>query len=248
MADPTTRAENNDDFSPIANPVETLYLAYCDILGFSNRILNDFDKTLETYRSFGDLLGGANFKNVRTTIYSDAILITTASLKDILIAVQSVWFFALSNDFMLRGAITKGRYWEQRRGHDLLVVSDALVHAVKLEKMVGVPAVAIADDVEIPDIYWLARFQGGPFATPLLHFRDRNIVNPFNIMWGQSAKDRASLMLVENPAHKDKYLWFLALHDAIVNGKELIPPDVLKRFFEKGMLKFTPGRLLDSGT
>jgi hypothetical protein len=65
MADPTTRAENNDDFSPIANPVETLYLAYCDILGFSNRILNDFDKTLETYRSFGDLLGGANFKNVR---------------------------------------------------------------------------------------------------------------------------------------------------------------------------------------
>jgi hypothetical protein len=124
MTDSATSAENNDNASPTANPVETLYLAYCDILGFSNRILNDFDKTLETYRSFGDLLGGANFKNVQTTMYSDAILITAESLKDILIAVQAVWFFALSNNFMLRGAVTKGRYWAQRRGNDLLVVSD----------------------------------------------------------------------------------------------------------------------------
>jgi hypothetical protein len=106
--------------------------------------------------------------------------------------------------------------------------------------MVGVPAVAIADDVEIPEFYWLSRFQHGPFGTPLLHFRDRNIVNPFNLMWGQSAKHRASLLLAENPAHKDKYLWFIALHDAVVNGKELVPPDVLRRFLENGVLKFTP--------
>ena len=92
-------------------------------------------------------------------MYSDAILITAMSLARVLQAAQGLWFFALANNFMIRGAITKGRYWEQRRGNDLLVASDALVRAVKLEKSVGIPAVVIADDVEIPDAYWLARFR-----------------------------------------------------------------------------------------
>jgi hypothetical protein len=38
--------------------VSTLYVAYCDILGFSDRILTDFDNTLKTYRDFGKLVCG----------------------------------------------------------------------------------------------------------------------------------------------------------------------------------------------
>jgi hypothetical protein len=219
--------------------VSTLYVAYCDILGFSDRILTDFDNTLKTYRDFGKLVcGGGTFKDVKTTMYSDAIVITAMSLVRVLQAAQALWFFALANNFMIRGAITKGRYWEQRRGSDLLVASDALVRAVKLEKSVGIPAVVIADDVEIPDAYWLARFQGGPFVTALLHFRDRNIVNPFNLMWGRTAAIRASILMGENPQHRDKYLWFIALHDAVASGRELIPPEVLNRFMQQGILKF----------
>jgi len=184
--------------------------------------------------------GGSTFKDAKITVYSDAILITATSLDKILYAVQGLWFFALAKNFMIRGAITKGRYWEQRRGDDLLVASDALVQAVKLEKSIGVPAVVIADDVEIPDGYWLSRFQRGPFGTPLLHFRDRNIVNPFNLFWGESARHRASLLMAENPEHKAKYLWFIALHSAVVNNQELVPPDVLKRLVEKGVLQFKP--------
>jgi hypothetical protein len=226
--------ESNPPCPATEGTVDTRYVAYCDILGFSNRILTDFDRTLELYRQFGDLISGFTFREVQATVYSDAILLTASSLGKLLSAAQAVWFFALAHDLMIRGAITKGRYWEQRRENGLFVASEALVRAVKLEKVVSVPAVVIADDVEIPDDYWLGRFVNGPFVTPLLHFRDRNIVNPFNLMWFRSAGDRATRLMADSPAHKDKYLWFLALHEAVGNGHELIPPDVLSRFLREG--------------
>jgi hypothetical protein len=118
----------------------------------------------------------------------------------------------------------------------MLVASDALVRAVKLERSVGVPAVVIADDVEIPDGFWLHRFAEGLFQTPILHFRDRNIVNPFNTWWFRSAATRASQLMAASPSHRDKYLWFLALHEAVGNGLELVPPDAMARFIRDGIL------------
>jgi len=212
------------------------YVGFCDILGFSNRILTDFDRTLKTYRQFGVFLSGSPVKGAQVTMYSDAVLITGESLGWILSAVQTLWFVALAHDLMIRGAITKGRYWEQRLGNHLLVASDAVVRAVKLERSIGVPAVFIADDVEISDELWLNRFHRGLFETPLLHFRDRNIVNPFNTFWFASAAARASQLMEDSPSHRDKYLWFLALHKAVSDGQELIPPDVLTRFFSEGKL------------
>ena len=138
---------------------------------------------------------------------------------------------------MLRGAVTQGKYWELRKGNHMLVASDALARAVKLERSIGIPAVVVSDDIEIPDAFWMWRFTHGAFLTPILHFRDRNIVNPFNLMLGTSARDRAARLMDESPAHRDKYLWFLSLHDAVKNGQELIPPDVLVRFLRNGLLK-----------
>lgn len=118
----------------------------------------------------------------------------------------------------------------------MLVASDALVRAVKLERSVSVPAVVVADDVEIPDELWKRRFALGPFETPLLHFRDRNIVNPFNTLWGRSAALRATELMNESPTHRDKYLWFLALHQAAATDQVLIPPAILARFEREGIL------------
>jgi hypothetical protein len=213
------------------------YVGFCDILGFSDRILADLDGTLEIYKQFGISLSGSPIQGAQVTIYSDAVLITGESLGRVLFAVQTLWFVALRHDLMIRGAITKGRYWEQREGNNLLVASDAVVRAVRLERSVGVPAVLIADDVEISDELWLTRFRRGLFETPLLHFRDRNIVNPFNTFWFTSAAVRASQLMADNPSHRDKYLWFLALHKAVSNGQELIPPDVLMRFLRDGTLR-----------
>jgi hypothetical protein len=148
----------------------------------------------------------------------------------------------LANNLMVRGAITKGRYWEQRQGNNMLVASDALARAVKLERVVSVPAVVISDDIEIPDEVWLSRIANGPFQTPILHFRDRNIVNPFNLFWGTSAGHRASKLMAESPQHKDKYLWFLSLYEAVKSQRELIPSEVLARLAREGKIKFIPPR------
>jgi hypothetical protein len=216
------------------------YVGFCDILGFSNRIQTDFDGTLDIYKRFGETFSSfsANgITGVEVTIYSDAVLINGASLGPVAAAIQNLWFIALGNDLMIRGAITRGRYWEQRQGNHMFVASDALVRAVKLERSVGIPAVVVADDIEIPDQFWFQRLSAGLFQAPILHFRDRNIVNPFNIFWFRSAASRASKLMAASPSHRDKYLWFLALHEAVGNGLELIPPVVLARFVRDGVLK-----------
>ena len=218
--------------------IETRYVGFCDILGFSNKVLTDFDRTLEIYKEFASLfLSVPAAKDVEITIYSDAVLITSESLIRVAQTIQRLWFVALVHNLMLRGAITKGRYWVRRHDNHMLVASDALARAVKIERSVGVPAVVIADDVEIPDVVWMSRFVNGAYTTPILHFRERNIVNPFNIMWGTSAGDRASQLMVESPAHRDKYLWFLSLYQAVKNDHELAPPGTLERFLREGIVK-----------
>jgi len=59
-------------------------------------------------------------------------------------------------------------------------------------------------------------------------------------MWGTSAGDRAKQLMAESQAHKDKYLWFLSLYEAVKNNHELIPSDVLARFLRDGVLKIRP--------
>jgi len=216
------------------------YVAFCDILGFSAKLAVDFDKTLVMYRQFGERLDPMLFGGVRMTIYSDAILLTSDELWPLLSAVQVLWFVAMTEDLMIRGGVAYGRYWERRQGDHLMVVSDALVAAVKIESMVGVPAVVIADDIELGIEYWAPRFQHGPFATPVLHFRDRNIVTPFSLMWGTSAAHRAEMMMADSPAHKQKYLWFLALYEAVRSNSNLVPDAAMTEMLEKGVVAWTP--------
>jgi hypothetical protein len=222
---------------------EVRYLAFCDILGFSDRILKNFDEAVAAYREFAETTvfsdDGIPLKkdDTQTTIYSDAVLITGTSLDGVLSAARGVSFFALLEDLMIRGAVTQGRYWEQRSGNSLMVVSDALVRAVKLEQMVSVPAVVVADDVVIPDEFWLVQFSRHLAETPLLHFRDRNIVNPFNPGWLKSAAGHAGRLMEAHPKYKDKYLWFLALYEAVMRGRPMIPPGYVERYLEEGKLK-----------
>jgi hypothetical protein len=127
--------ENHSEEVPVR------YVAFRDILGFSSRILTDFERTLNAYQDFANLGSKLPVADVQVAIYSGAILITATSLHTVLSAAQNIWFFALANDLMIRGAVVRGRYWEQRRDNHLLVASDALVRAVKLERSAGVHAV-----------------------------------------------------------------------------------------------------------
>jgi hypothetical protein len=222
-----------NEFPPV---IDGMYVAFCDILGFSDLTTSHFDQTLKLYGDFGDFFTEFSIPDVELTIYSDSVLLTSTSLIRISQAVQNLWFIALQHNMMIRGAISQGKYWELRRGKNLLVMSDALVRSVRLEKLVGVPAVVIADDIVVPDDMWVERFRSGPVAVPLLHFRDRTIVNPFNLFWLRSARGRAAMLMDQYPRHRDKYLWFLALHEAVTAEAELVPPDVLARLLESGLL------------
>ncbi|WP_322104423.1 hypothetical protein [Paraburkholderia sp. J41] len=125
----------------------------------------------DVYRRFAERRDPELFRSeVKMTMYSDAILLTSRELPPLLTTLQVLWFTALSEDLMLRGGVSYGRYWERRHGDHLMVVSDALVAAVKIEGMIGVPAIALADDIEIPLDFWVPRFAHGPYAVPLLHF------------------------------------------------------------------------------
>lgn len=237
----------NTDPQVEIEPTQERYVAFCDILGFSDMALYEFDETLEATKKLAGLISNMDLIkfNAKITMYSDSILVVGKNLIDVLRAVQGIWFFALASDFMIRGAITKGRYWETRTDKNLFVVSDALVRAVKLEKQVSVPAVVIADDVDIPEELWYAQFAPDPqgmgiVVTSLLHFRDRNIVNPFNRFWLLSAGGRAKQLMEKYPVHKDKYLWFIALHQAVTNRHQLVPQEIFEKLIQSGVVKWVP--------
>lgn len=233
--------ENTQSANNVEELVSNKYVAFCDILGFSAKLANDFDATLDVYRRFGERLDPELFESgVKMTMYSDAILLTSDELAPVLSAVQVLWFIALTEDLMIRGGIAYGRYWERRHGDHLMVVSDALAAAVKIESMVRVPAVALSDDIEIPLDFWVARYAQGPYAVPLLHFRDRNIVNPFSPIWGVSAAHRCRELMKASPAHKQKYLWFLALYDAVSSDSQLVPDSAFREMLEKEIIKWVP--------
>ncbi|WP_165916785.1 hypothetical protein [Crenobacter luteus] len=212
------------------------YVAFCDILGFSSMVTKDFRGTLEAYHEFVKSIDSVELEEIEVIIYSDSILIVGDELSKVVKAVQLLWFMALSHYFLIRGAIAYGKYYERRSGKNLVVLSDALVKAVTLEKEVKVPAVVLADHIEVPDDYWKIRCAYGALGAGVLHFRDRNIVNPFNSLWLKSAANRVDMMAKENPQYSSKYEWFLALSRAVASEKFLIPEEVLERFVREGIV------------
>lgn len=230
----TSRADN----SP-AEPIKIRmrYVAFCDVLGFSNAVQNLFEETLSVYAEFMRLMRDWPMpEKAEVSIYSDSILIVADDLPSILHAVKNLWFATLTHDWMIRGGIAYGRYWEKRENGHLFVVSDALVRAVKLEGSVSYPAVAFSPEVELPLNLWVARFQHGPFVAPVLHFNGLSLVNPFNPYWFASAGMRASQLLVQFPEHEEKYNWFLALTEAVRRNDTLVPEPVLAELLKLGVL------------
>lgn len=171
------------------------------------------------------------------SVYSDSILVVCSELPPLMYAVQSLWWATLTQNWLIRGGIAYGKYWEARENGSLFVVSDALVRAVHLEASVRVPAVAISPEVELSIESWVTRFSQGPFATPLLHFQGINLVNPFNPYWFASARMRVSQLWSEFPQHEEKYRWFLALSDALERGETLVPDVVVQELLKLGVIE-----------
>jgi len=217
--------------------IENKYVAFCDVLGFSYAVENHFDATIQLYRELADRIEKGPFdEKVSVSVYSDSILMVCDNLAPLLYAVQSLWFVTLTQDWMIRGGLAYGRYWEDRSRGSLLVVSDALVRAVRLESTVKVPGVVLSPEVEVPLAAWYARFRDGPFSAPLLHFDGKNVVNPFNRYWFASARMRVSQLWEKSPQHAEKYDWFLRLSDQLEADELLVPQSAVDEMLALGIL------------
>ncbi len=222
----------------IEGMVTNKYVAFCDVLGFSQAVEKDFDATIRLYMEFKNRISDWPFpEKARVAVYSDSILIVCDELPPLLYAVQSLWFATLAQDWLIRGGIAYGKYWEDRSNGNLFVVSDALVRAVHLESTIKVPGVVLSPEVNVPLSGWVTRFRDGPFAAPLLHFEGLNIVNPFNPYWFASARMRVCQLLEQSPQHAEKYEWFLKLSEKVEAHEPLVPESAIKEMLTLGILE-----------
>jgi hypothetical protein len=222
-------------------PVPFKYVAFCDVLGFSSAVISDFDATMALYESFRIHVREWPFDpKAQVSVYSDSILVVADELPTVIRTVVSLNWAAFLQDWLLRGGISYGRYWEDKENGNLFVVSDALVKAVSLEKTVKVPAVVISEEISLGIEAWVPRFEHGATNTPLLHFQGRSLVNPFNPYWFNSAIIRAKRLLEAHPTHREKYEWFLSLADAVARDELLVPDSALNRMLELGILQHRP--------
>jgi hypothetical protein len=127
----------------------------------------------------------------------------------------------LFHDYLVRGGIGYGKHIEVSDKGNLYVVSQALVQAVEVEKIIKYPCVALHESVQVPADCWISEIEN--LYRGLLYFDGIRLVNPFNMAWGESAAIRVNMMLDECPEHRPKYEWFLKLFNAVMSDKPLIP-------------------------
>lgn len=220
------------------NSVPQKYVGYCDILGFSAAVLNDFDGTVSLYRQLREHLRMWPFPaDAKVSVYSDSILVVSENLPSVLNTIVSLNWAALLQGWLIRGGVAYGRYLEEKEDGNLFVVSDALVHAVAIEKSAKIPAVVVSKDIDLGIEAWVPRFEHNIFRAPLLYFEDRHIVNPFNEYWFKSSVMRVQQMLELHPQHREKYDWFLSLAQSVARDDLLIPESALKEMLALGILQ-----------
>lgn len=203
------------------------HAAFVDVLGFSAKVMDDFDGTVALYC---ELLGHWQihrkvYEQVELTIYSDSLLLVSDELAPLLQAITSLHMLTMGLSCMLRGGVASGRHVSSCSGSDTYVVSEPLTRAALMERTVINPCVALDESVEVPERWWPVNVPN--VHRPILWFEGRRIVNPFHRYWYRSAEIRATELRNRYPSYSAKYDWFLRLYTAVGSNEPLIPPELL---------------------
>lgn len=226
------------EFPDPTDSIPNKYVAFCDVLGFSHAVETRFEATFQLYKEFKDRIAEWPFpEKAHVSVYSDSILIICDELPPVLHAVQALWFATLTQDWLIRGGVAYGKYWEDRSNGNLFVVSDALVKAVRLESSIKIPGVVLSPEIDVPLGAWIARFENGVLSAPLLHFEGFNVINPFNPYWFASACTRIRQQQIYFPQHSEKYEWLLKLADYIEADELLVPEVALSEMLALGIIE-----------
>jgi hypothetical protein len=203
------------------------FVGFIDILGFSSRVLTHFSDSLAFYSQILESTSIVNAlrPGLSISIYSDSFLLVSSELGDMIAVVQALQMQTLFNDCLVRGGIAWGQHAEKQDGKNLYIVSEALVKAATVEKQIKYPCVALHSDVSVSDGAWGAYERN--LDRGLLYFGGVRLVNPCNIGWGQSAGTRVRQLLASAPEHREKFEWFLELHEAIFSPIPMVPPRLI---------------------
>jgi hypothetical protein len=220
-------------YRPFAGKVPDLkYVAFIDILGFSDFVKNKFDRMIIAYQNilehWKEIDKDYYYPDVSIRIYSDSILLSSSDFIKIVGAINLLHMVTLSENFLIRGGVGFGKHIEVIDNDNFYVLSHALIDAATIEKTIKYPCVAISPSMNV-DMGWWNPYVSN-FLRKLLYFEDAILVNPFNIAWGYSAMTRVKNFLKEYPQHREKYEWFLSLYDAVSSGRPLIPDWVIEQF------------------
>lgn len=216
--------------------VEHKYVAFCDLLGFSNAILTDFDKVLLIYQDFNKALDGhrAIFSDVG--LFSDAVVITSDSLEEVCSAVQILYAVCIRHGFLMRGGVGYGKHWKRMTSNDILLASEALVKAVSIEKSHKKPVIIIDPQIKLTfENCWIDSFRDF-FEMPILYYEGDIIINPFGMYFYNTGIHLLKDLKAQNPRFADKYDYLLGIADAKENNYSFAPPEVIKELLDKGII------------
>jgi len=208
------------------------YVAFCDILGFSDSVLNEIEQTLEIYKELKDTVKDViGDDDVKVRVYSDSIIIIGDELYPVINTARTACWLCLLKDLIMRGGIAYGKYWEEKDGENLYIVSEGLIKAVQIEKTIKHPIIAISDEIDLDYRYWLGRFSNDTAVRPivntsLLFYKDIALVNPVNAFWFNSAIGRLAQLSAKFPKHSGKYDWLLSLIESIDRDDLLVPQKI----------------------
>jgi hypothetical protein len=142
------------------------YCGFLDILGFGAATQSDLPAVLTKYE---ELLDKAEWlqstrPKVRVSVYSDSFVLVSSQLAPLISAAQTLQWFLLLEDCIVRGGVAYGDHAEGERNGIRFTVSAGLSKAVGVEKSIKWPCVAIHPDLEMPDEFWVQE------TRPLLYF------------------------------------------------------------------------------
>jgi len=116
----------------------TGFLAYFDLLGFSNKIAEKGFEEFERYYKVIDRAVG-RYPNIRYNIFSDSVIIYTESLEDnrfkeLIEALSQIYYqLVVKLSLPLCGAVSCGDFSIHKIGDNLMISGSPIVDAVNLE-------------------------------------------------------------------------------------------------------------------
>ncbi len=133
------------------------YCAFVDILGFGAATESDLPSVPRMYE---ELLDNVDYvlaakPPVQVSVYSDSFVLVSPELPPLIGSVRTLLFILMLNNCLTRGGIAYGEHAEGEKAGTKFIVSAAISKAVKLEKEVKWPCVALHSDLQIPDEAWV---------------------------------------------------------------------------------------------